>query len=82
MDEKLRIEKCSPKECTLLCACVRVCIFFFIRFSRASVRGYIDERIAGLQSVTVNEPLAHDIISLLTCAALHMCLPWKIQADG
>lgn len=54
-------------------ACVYVYVYvylrfsfcFFIRFSRASVRGYIDERTAGLQSVFVNEPSAHDIICRL-----------------
>lgn len=46
-------------------------------FSLASVKGYIDEQIARLQSVTVNERSAHDIISPLTCTLIHLCLPWK-----
>lgn len=45
-----------------------------------SVKGYIDEQIARLQSVTVNERSAHDIISLLTCAVILLCLPWKTRA--
>lgn len=46
-------------------AYLRFSFCFFIRFSRASVRGCIDERTAGLQSVFVNEPSAHDIICRL-----------------
>lgn len=45
-----------------------------------STKGYTDEQIAPLQSVTVNEQSAHDIIGpFLTCAVFHMCLLWKTQ---
>ncbi len=67
-----------------VCECVDVCLFTSSLphcFSRVSVKGYIDEQIARLQSVTVNEKSVHDIISLLTCAVIHLCLPWKTQAD-
>lgn len=70
--ESRRVENCPKGVCTLcVCVYVYVCVYlrfsfcFFIRFSRASVRGYIDERTAGLQSVFVNEPSARDIICRL-----------------
>jgi len=46
-----------------------------------SMKGYIDEMIAWLQSVIVNEQSVHDIISPLTCAVIHLCLLWKTWAD-
>lgn len=78
------IEKLSRKGCTPKCASAYVCLFMSSLphcFSWVSVKGYIDEQIARLQSVNVNEQSAHDIISLLTCAVIHLCLPWKTQAD-
>lgn len=49
------------------CACVRarVCLFWFSHrhFGRESAKGYFDEQIARLQSVTVNKQTAYDIIS-------------------
>lgn len=46
------------------------------------MKGYIDEQIAWLQSVTVNEQLAHDIISFSTCAEKEKTHRHNLMRDG
>lgn len=73
--------KCEVRRWTLKDVHVRVRVPSGSLTIAESTKGYADERIARLQSVTVNEQSAHDIIGpFRRCAVFHMCLLWKTRS--